>query len=110
MSFFIRDNKARYSYRWMSHTPPLCIIVDTPTSLNGYPYFAEVLDFVKRNREGVLKYDFNYRIKDKEYYSSFVNLYYEHKEHLTPKYLISIPAQLNFPFNSQFSNFVKEKL
>ena len=103
MSFFIRDNKARYSYRWMSHTPPLCIIVDTPTSLNGYPYFAEVLDFVKSNRESFLEYDFNYRIKDNEHYPSYVNLHHEQKEHLTTKSRISFPATLKSQFNSHFS-------
>jgi hypothetical protein len=61
----------------MSHIPSLCITIDTPTSLNGYPYFAEVLHFVKSNRKSVLRYNFNYRIKGNR---PFVTLFHDQKE------------------------------
>ncbi len=67
--------------------------------MNGYPYFAEVIDFVNKDptneQKGDQKFDFQYRIKNKENYDQYLKnsddydpdlfffLYHNPKENVT---------------------------
>ena len=55
-------------YQYFSYGEYICILVDTPIDLNGYPYFAEVLELLNTDhmytRRGTQKYSFGYRMKN----------------------------------------------